>query len=69
MRILNLFLLITLFCNNNSLIHKNRIIKSKNVINNNQLYMAGPGADYVPDDLPHLDYDKLPKIDSNMKES
>jgi len=72
MRILNLFLLIALFCNNNSLIHNNRIIKSKNVINNNQrngLYMAGPGADYVPDDLPQIDYDKLPKIDSNMKES
>jgi hypothetical protein len=36
-------------------------------IRKSQLYMGGPGADYIPDDLPQIDYDKLPKIDPNTK--
>jgi len=31
--------------------------------------MAGPGADYIPDDLPQIDYDKLPKIDQSIKDN
>lgn len=65
MRILFLIFLIALFDSSNCLIH-NRI-KSKNVIST-RIYMAGPGADFIPEDLPQVDYDKLPKIDSGMKD-
>lgn len=53
----------------NSISNKNDINSINSIRRLQKLYMAGPGADYIPDDLPQIDYDKLPKIEQSMKDN
>lgn len=60
-----LILLLSSFSITYCLLHRKNGLRKVKII---QL-AAGPGADYIPDDLPQIDYDKLPKIDDLLKDN